>query len=171
MMRVRFKPPKPPAARTALRIFHQRLNRSACGGAMDEVIKIKERTLKLHVSAPHPFKEGTTGASPSQQPWICHTAPNISEVTAVSCSASESHTQDLCVHVNCGLLFYCWVLYCLWSGLYTARNSTRFFLWVVPQFPQSKSSSVPLPCLVLTSNTSHGALWLFQQGPTDPCTN
>lgn len=38
-----------------LGLFHQRLNSSACGGVMDEVIKIMKGTLKLLLSVPHPF--------------------------------------------------------------------------------------------------------------------
>lgn len=38
-----------------LGLFHQRLNSLACGGVMDEVIKIMKGTLKLLLSVPHPF--------------------------------------------------------------------------------------------------------------------
>lgn len=38
-----------------LGLFHQRINSSACGGVMDEVIKIMEGTLKLRLSVLHPF--------------------------------------------------------------------------------------------------------------------
>lgn len=36
-------------------LFHQKINSSACGVVMDEVIKIMEGTVKLRSSVPHPF--------------------------------------------------------------------------------------------------------------------
>lgn len=152
-------------------MFSQRINSSAGGRVVDEVIKKMEGTLKLRLSLCRTLsKEGTMGASPSRRPRFSNATPSqsVSEAIAVCRLVSErvinrTSPFNLMLAACCSAAELCSLrgvpqsvmafTLCITAHVYLFFFNHRTLEAAhLSQFPKSRSTLYPPQRLVLTLN-------------------